>query len=173
MDSPTTTISKGLSESQIGGIVAAFERIGWHKTASQYQDYLGEQENLQRVIWLAHYQGSFSGYVTLVWNSGYIPFKRNSIPEIKDLNVLPEYQRNGIGSRLLDQAEQAAFRLSEAVGIGVGLTRDYVAAHQLYLKRGYSPDGNGVSYDGTPLEFGSSTIVDDRLCLMMTRNRRS
>jgi GNAT superfamily N-acetyltransferase len=79
------------------------------------------------------------------WRPTYPGFVDLNVPEIQDLNVLTEYRRNGIASRLLDRAETEAARRSSVVGITVGLHPGYNAAPRLYAKRGYIPDGRGIT----------------------------
>ncbi len=98
-------------------------------------------------MWVAFYTGQFAGYVTLKWVSHYQSFKDQHIPEIMDLNVLPPYRNKGIGTQLLEVAEQLAATQSPIVGLGVGLYDDYGSAQKLYIKKGYIPDGHGVTYN--------------------------
>lgn len=58
----------------------------------------------------------------VVWASSYPPLRESAIPEIQDLNVLDEFRRRGVASRLLDHAEAEISKRSAFVGIGVGLT---------------------------------------------------
>ena len=95
-----------LTAADCNRIAEAFARQGWNKPASQYVRYLQEQENSQREVWVAEWAGAFVGYVTVVWESEYAPFREAAIPEIVDLNVLMRYQRQGIGSALIQHAEQ-------------------------------------------------------------------
>lgn len=82
----------------------------------------------------------------------------------------------GIGSLLLDTAEKAAATKSEVVGIGVGLYAGadggYGAAQRLYVKRGYIPDGKGVTYNYQPAIPGNSYPLDDDLVLWFTKKLR-
>jgi hypothetical protein len=55
------------------------------------------------------------------------------------------------------------------VGLGVGLYTDYGAAQRLYVRRGYVPDGRGLSSNNRPVKPGTYIRVDDSLVLMMTR----
>ena len=158
-----------LREADIPEIVAAFRRIGWNKPAELYKEYLVEQQHHQRAVWVARVNGAFAGYLTLCRCSHYPPFEAAGIPEIKDLNVLPEYRNNGIASLLLDEAEATAHKYSGIIGIGVGMYPDYGAAQRLYVKRGYIPDGRGLCYDYQQLSVGESTINDDNLVLMLTK----
>jgi hypothetical protein len=79
----------------------------------------------------------------------------------------------GVGSQLLDLAEKEAATKSGAVGIGVGLYTGedggYGAAQRLYVKRGYIPDGKGVTYNYQPTIPGNSYRLDDELVLWFTK----
>ncbi len=55
-------------------------------------------------------------------------------------------------------------------GIGVGLIADYGAAQILYVKRGYLPDGNGISQRGKYLKHTDQVTVDDDLVLYLRKN---
>ncbi|WP_238551281.1 GNAT family N-acetyltransferase [Legionella oakridgensis] len=84
--------------------------------------------------------------------------------------MLPPYRNKGIGSQLLEMAEQLAATRSDVVGLGVGLYRDYGNAQKLYIKKGYSPDGYGLTYQYQEIKPGSSVPVDDDLVLWFTKN---
>lgn len=158
-----------LDQAAIPTIAAAFAQLGWHKPASQYARYLAEQERGERVVLVAWLGPCFTGYLTIVWRSGYAPFREAGIPEIVDLNVLPAQRRRGIGSRLLDEAERRIAERSTAAGIGVGLDPDYGAAQRLYVRRGYVPDGRGLTRHGRPVAWGQPVVVDDSLVLYLTK----
>jgi GNAT superfamily N-acetyltransferase len=83
--------------------------------------------------------------------------------------VLKVFQRQGIGTMLLDRAEAEIAMRSASVGIGVGLYADYGAAQSLYVKRGYVPDKRGISYGGTFLNYGDRAQVDDDLVLYLIK----
>ncbi|WHA06958.1 hypothetical protein N3Z16_02140 [Candidatus Megaera polyxenophila] len=82
------TLIRALSKKDIPRMVKAFSSIGWHKPAALFKRYWKEAEDIQRYVWVALVQGQFAGYVTLKWESEYLPFKHQNIPEIMDLNVL-------------------------------------------------------------------------------------
>jgi GNAT superfamily N-acetyltransferase len=90
-----------------------------------------------------------------------------------DLNVLPQFRKIGIGSLLLDTAEKEAATKSDIIGIGVGLYTGqdggYGSAQRLYVKRGYIPDGKGVTHNGQPTIPGNSYPFDDDLVLWFTK----
>lgn len=158
-----------LRSEDIQPIVAAFAELGWNKPAPQYKRYLDEQKSGQRLVLVAALKEIFAGYLTIVWESVYTPFREAGIPEIVDFNVLPKFRRQGIGSRLMDAAEDRIAARSSIAGIGVGLTEDYGAAHVLYIKRGYIPNGRGISWKGTICQYGDQVIVDDGLAIQFTK----
>jgi ribosomal protein S18 acetylase RimI-like enzyme len=160
---------RSLKRNDIQRIAEAFTGIGWKKPASLYRRYLHEQEIGQRAVLIATRSDIFCGYLTIVWASSYPFFQQEGIPEIVDFNVLPQFQRQGIGSLLMDEAEGRIAQRSPKAGIGVGLTADYGPAHILYIKRGYIPDGRGLTKDGRPLGYGEQISVDDRLTLYFTK----
>jgi len=165
-----------LIREDIAAISNAFNQIGWDKPISLFEGYLKEQEAGELLVWLAHFKDEFAGYVTLKWQSQYPSFKAQYIPEIMDLNVLPAYRKMGIGSMLLDWAEKEATTRSDIIGIGVGLYAGndggYGAAQRLYVKRGYIPDGEGVTYNYKPTVAGKSYPLDDDLVLWFTKKLR-
>lgn len=160
---------KPLNENDIEPIVAAFKELGWNKPSSQFYKYLSEQDNNERCIWVAWAEAEFLGYITLKWHSDYLPFKELGIPEINDLNVLPKYREKGIGTKLLDLAEEQASKKNEFLGIGVGLYSDYGNAQKIYVKRGYVPDGRGITYRNRFVTWNEAVTVDDDLVLWLIK----
>ncbi len=152
-------------------IADAFAQIGWssHKPLSQYQHYLAEQNAGKRVVLVAFVNGDFAGYVTIAWSSHYAPFQANDIPEIQDFNVLPAFRRRKIGTALMDRAEEEISHRADVVGIGVGMYADYGNAQRLYVKRGYVPDGRGITYNGRVLAPMAVARNDDGLVLYFTK----
>ena len=45
---------------------------------------------------------------------------------------------------------------SDTVSIEVRLYKDYRSAKEIYVKRGYIPDGNGITYNYNPVILGVS-----------------
>jgi GNAT superfamily N-acetyltransferase len=150
----------------------AFAAQGWNKPAAQFERYFFEQESGARTVLVAELDDKLAGYVTIVWKSGYAPFREESVPEICDFNVLKKFWRRGVGTALMDEAESRIAERSPVAGIGVGLTADYGAAQILYVKRGYVPDGRGIEHDGRSLFYGDSAPVDDGLVLHLTKRLR-
>ena len=162
-------IIRPLERRDIPEIAAAFERLGWHKPASLYEHYLLEQEAHRRQVCVAFVEEKFAGYLTVCWSSSYEPFQSEGIPEIVDFILLPEYRRRGIGTQLMERAEQEIARVSVVAGIGVGMTPDYGAAQRLYVLRGYVPDGRGLHYRGRAVQYGDRIVVDDDLGFYFTK----
>ncbi len=129
-----TVLVRTMQAEDTAVVAAAFAAQGWHKPVEQYTRYLEESVQGQRVVLLAEHAGEFAGYVTIVWESDYPPFREAGIPEIVDFNVLIKHQRGGIGTALLDEAERRIAMRSPVAGIGVGLTADYGAAQVLYVE---------------------------------------
>jgi GNAT superfamily N-acetyltransferase len=150
-------------------LVQEFARHNWHKPQSTFDLYYQEQNQEKRQVWLAFYQKKLAGYVTLRWNSYYQPFHDARIPEIMDLNILPPYRNKGLATQLLDTAEALAKTRSQIIGIGVGLYPDYGQAQRLYVKRGYIPDGKGLTYNYQSVPPGASVLLDDDLVLWFTK----
>jgi GNAT superfamily N-acetyltransferase len=165
-------VIRTLEAGDVQPIAAAFAAAGWNKPASQYERYLAEQQRGERVVLVAFLHGAFAGYLTIAWQSGYAPFREAGIPEIVDFNVLPRLRRRGIGSRLMEEAEQRIAERSGAVGIGVGMDPDYGAAQRLYVKLGYIPDGRGLSSNGRHVRWGETVTVNDGLNLHFTKDLR-
>lgn len=158
-----------LEQRDLQSIAAAFAELGWDKPASQYEKYLSEQETGARVVLVAFLNGEFAGYVTVCWRSHYPAFAISNIPEIVDFNVLPKFRRQGIGAKLMDEAERRVTKVSPVVGLGVGMTADYGSAQRMYVKRGYIPDGCGLFSRCEPVQYGKTVPVDDDLVLYFTK----
>jgi len=151
-------------------IAEAFKKLGWNKPASQYERYYTEQISNVRHVYVAFYDRTFAGYLTICWASPYPPFREAGIPEIVDFNVLPQFRRQGIGTTLMDDAENEIAKVSPVAGIGVGMDADYGAAQRLYVLRGYIPDGRGLHHKDRQVRYGETITVDDSLALYLTKN---
>jgi GNAT superfamily N-acetyltransferase len=158
-----------LQPQDIVPMAAAFTAIGWNKPAAQFERYLAEQEQSRRLVLVAFADERFCGYINIVWEPDYPPFREAGIPELQDFNVLPSHRRRGIGSTLMRAAEKQVADRSELVGIGVGMTADYGPAQRLYVQRGYIPDGRGLVYANRFPAYGDHVRVDDDLVLHFTK----
>lgn len=133
---------------------------------SLYKSYLEQSRQNLRIIFVAKWNGQFCGYVTLKWKSDYPSFCRNSVPEISDLNVLPRFRKQGIGTCLIRKCEQIARENGyKEIGLGVGMTADYGNAQRLYSRLGFIPDGNGLHYHSNVVSYADMVKVDDDLVI--------
>lgn len=159
-----------LNKSDIDEIVLVFKNLGWHKPKSIYDTYLEEQISSLRSVFIARANGKFCGYVTIKWMSDYRSFAEQSIPEISDLNVLPENRNQGIGTRLIIACEDLAReRKLPIIGLGVGLVSDYGNAQRLYIHLGYVPDKGGLHYKSELVSYDQLVKADDDLVLYLTK----
>lgn len=146
-----------------------FSRIGYTKPDGYFLTCLEEQSRGLFRCLVAHESDQYAGHIKLVWASHHPYFIRESIPEIQDLNVLPNQRGRGLGTSLIRQCERIARERSPVVGIGVGLHPGYNNAQRLYSKLGYILDGQGMHYKDKPVERGKSYPVDDELILYFTK----
>jgi ribosomal protein S18 acetylase RimI-like enzyme len=156
-------------KNDIQNIANALIEIGWRDRTTTLKEYLSEQTEKERIVMVASLDNKSAGYITILWRSVYPPFAEKSIPEIKDLNVLPIFRRQGIASKLLDRAEELISQCSDIAGIAAGMFSDYGAAQRLYIKRGYIPDGLGLFYHGKHIKMGQKITIDDDLDLYLTK----
>lgn len=161
---------KRLKKEDATVISSAFDEMGWNKPVEQYIRYFEEQSQQLREVIVAWKGSAFCGYVTINWNPHYKQFKTLQIPEIQDFNVLLKFRRQGVGTQLMDRAEEMVAARFPVVGIGVGLYDGYNAAQRLYALRGYVPNGLGVESHGKPLKYGDQITVDDSLILYFTKS---
>ncbi|MFY9589656.1 hypothetical protein [Rickettsia endosymbiont of Halotydeus destructor] len=56
-----------LNSLDIENIVSAFAKANWHKPKELFEQYLQEQQENKRLIWVAYLDDQIAGYVTLVW----------------------------------------------------------------------------------------------------------
>lgn len=157
---------------------ASFEDIPALKRAAEKQGALNDDNYFEdcfklvskgdRDIFVALHNDIIAGYVSLVWQPRYQPFRTMKIPEVQDLNVIPSMRRQGIASKLMDYCENTARKAGHAmIGIGVGIHSSYGPAQCMYIKRGYVPDGAGAAYDAKTMEFGEMRPLDDNYTLKL------
>lgn len=158
-----------INENDPAIISNAFLEQGWVKPKDQFEGYIIEQRNGERVTLIAEIDGTFAGYVNVLWNSYYQAFREHNVPEINDFNILIKYRGLGIGSKLMDRAEGMIKERSPVAGIGVGLFADYGIAQALYVKRGYIPDGKGIHNGQRYISSGDTVVIDDDVVLYFTK----
>jgi GNAT superfamily N-acetyltransferase len=150
----------------------SYTKIGWSKPAGYFAACCQLQAEGKLVLLVAEGAGTYLGHCKVVWQPDYLYFRENNIPEIQDLNVLAEFRRQGVASRLVDEAERLIGQRSAWVGIRFGLYRDYGPAQRMYIRRGYVPDGQGIAYNDAYVEPGRSYPVDDELTLGLVKRLR-
>lgn len=142
---------------------------GWHASIEKYEMRLQHQSEGKSISLVAEYKGNVAGYINVYPDSQSGAFADRGYPEIIDFCVLEKYRRNGIGSRLMDIAEQIAAEYSEIVYLGVGMHNGYGSAQRMYIKRGFIPDGTGVWYGDKVCEQYADCCNDDDLVLYMSK----
>lgn len=142
---------------------------GWHATKEKYEMRVQHQSEGKSVSLVAEYQGNVAGYINVYPNSEWGAFANQGYSEIVDFGVPEKYRRHGIGSKLMDIAEQLASGYSDTVYLGVGLHNGYGNAQRMYVKRGYIPDGTGVWYRDKVCEQYANCCNDDDLVLYMSK----
>ncbi len=164
-----TLLFRSLSEADATTISRAFELQGDHKPSSLYRHYLDLQKSKKLEPIIAEVDGDFAGYLAIKWTPDYPPFQEKGIPEVVDFNVLHKYQRKGIGTALMDEAERRIKGVSPLAGIGFGVFKDYGKAQILYVKRGYVPDGNGITQNAKSLVLGDQVTIDHSLVFYLVK----
>jgi GNAT superfamily N-acetyltransferase len=141
------------------------------KTIAKWTRYLEEQLQGARAACVVEQQGRIVAYGHLLRSSEYPRFREQNVPEISDVWVFAEHRGQGIATALIGHLERLAKQEGYmAVGIGVGLYRDYGTAQRLYVRLGYQPDGEGITYKGTTVVPGESYPVDDDLILWLSKS---
>ena len=145
---------------------------GWHQTIDKYLTRLKDQADGVSINLVAEYKGQVAGYNNVYPGRKAGPFQHGLWPEIVDFGVLEKYRCNGIGTKLMDVAEEIAGRYADTVYLGVGLYCSYGAAQRMYNKRGYILDGTGVWYGREQCDPYENYCVDDDLILYLTKKLR-
>lgn len=146
-------------------ILAEEEQLqGDHVTREKY-----DMRDGKAVALAAEYQGQTAGYISIYPDSDRGAFAGKGLPELVDFGVLKKYRNHGIGSLLMDTAEQIAAGFADTVYLGVGLHSGYGSAQRMYIKRGYIPDGSGVWYGDHICEPYTDCCNDDDLILYLSK----
>ena len=143
---------------------------GWQSREETFIRYLDEQAAGRRRVLIAVDEGAPVGYITLLPAALTGPFAGSGLPELSDFNVLISHQRRGIGTALMNTAEQLARTYGNRVTLAVGLHNGYGAAQRLYVRRGYVPDGSGVWYRDRIAQPYGEVNNDDGLLLYMSKD---
>ena len=140
---------------------------GWNASIDKYCNRLKDMEDGKAIALAAVYQGKAAGYINVYPNSQWGAFANQGLCEIVDFGVLEKYRCLGIGSKLMDTAEQIAKQYADMVYLGVGLHSGYGSAQRMYVKRGYIPDGSGVWYGETVCKPYADCVNNDDLVLYL------
>lgn len=145
---------------------------GWHASVDKYEVRLRHQSEGKSISLVAEYRDHVAGYINLYPDSEWGAFAGQGYAEIVDFGVLVKYRRHGIGSKLMDIAEQIASEYSDMVYLEVGMHNGYGSAQRMYAKRGYIPDGSGVWYGDKVCEPYADCCNDDDLVLCLSKRLR-
>jgi len=169
-----TIVIRAMTAEDMPVLVATKGGAAWNGGAEKWTGYLADQISEQRIVLLAARGSAILGYGSLLWVSGYPPFRNERIPEIKDVVVAERERRCGVGTALISALEERAGADGYArIGIAVGLYGDYGPAQRLYVRRGFIPDGRGMTYGGSPTPGGVKVKVDDDLLLWLVKSLRT
>lgn len=167
--SPLNIVVRQANHEDAGWMQESFDKHAWGKPEGYFANCCRLQDEGRLVLLVATVDGNYAGHCKIIWEPTYPYFKENKIPETQDLNVLAQYRRNGIATKLVEETERLIGERSEWAGIGFGLYRDYGAAQRMYVLRGYVPDGQGIVYEDVPVTPGESYCVDDGLVLGLVK----
>ena len=81
---------------------------GWDADKDKYLMRLKDQAEGRAVALAAEYRGAVCGYINVYPEPKYGAFAGKGYPEIVDFGVLEKYRNRGIGSKLMDVAEEIA-----------------------------------------------------------------
>lgn len=144
---------------------------GWHSSVDKFRMRLRDQAAGKCTPLVAELDGEPAGYLSVYFSAEHGPFRNQGIPELVDFAVLEKFRRRGVGSALMDAAEEIAFARSRVISIGVGLHAGYGSAQRMYVRRGYIPDGSGVWFEGAPAKPYAPCVNGDDLVLYFSRER--
>lgn len=142
---------------------------GWNVSIEKYLKRLEDQSSGKAISLVAEYSKKPVGYINIYPNSTCGALGGKGCPEIVDFGVLEKYRNQGIGTVLMDIAEQIAAAYADEVYLGVGLHSGYGSAQRMYVKRGYIPDGSGVWYQDTICPPYAECNNDDDLVLYLSK----
>lgn len=153
------------TQDDIPALYVLYDKIG--KKDDGYFETVLDKDCL---ILIASEENQDIGFVILNFEPKYNLYKKMEIPEIQDLNVIPDARQKGAATALVMACENIAEDQGAThVGISVGLTKDYGPAQRLYVKLDYMPDGNGITSQREPVQKHELYAADDDLCLMMVK----
>ena len=163
---------RALRQEDIPALVREEMAQGWGDSTKKLTMRLEHEADGKCITLCALVCGEPAGYIFVYPDAKDGAFGGKGLPEIVDFAVAEKYRRQGVGSKLMDAAEQIAARYADTVYLGVGLHSGYGSAQRMYVKRGYIPDGSGVWYqDGVCPQY-APCANDDGLILYLSKRLR-
>ena len=135
-----------------------------------YERYLNWQREGECSFLIALLNGRIAGYVFLLYKDRWGSMANQGIPGLADLWVFPECRGHGAGNALLEEAERIAAQHSDILHLDVHVTAEAGAAHRLYFRRGYMPDGKGVYLKYQPYDQAAGQVDPENLTLSLIKN---
>ncbi len=158
-----------LTHDRVEWLAGQFASLAWPKPEGYFRGCFAAQERGENIVLVARSGEHLHGYLKIIWEPDYPPFREQRIPEIQDLNVVPSSRRRGVATRLMDRAEATVATRSEIIGIGVGLHPGYAAAQRMYAIRGYVPDAQPLTYNNQFVIEDQQVRLDNDLVLHLTK----
>ena len=162
-------IIRSMEERDAQAITDAEIDHGWDASDETYEKRFEDQKLGKAISLVAEYSGKPVGYINVYPDNTWGAFGGKGYPEIVDFGVLEKYRKQGIGTLLMDIAEEIAATYADTVYLGVGLHSGYGSAQRMYVKRGYIPDGSGVWYQDKICEPYGECKNDDDLVLYLSK----
>ena len=169
MDRCKKVFIRPMKETDIDILLRNYAEQGWSKPREALESYLARQADNALFMFVAEVNDDVAGFVVLYEDTTVGPFANQKIPLLSDFIVFKKFQRQGIGNKIMDAAEEKAATLSNKIQLGVGVHEGYGAAQRIYVKRGYIPDGSGVWYRDSRLGEGEDCKNDDDLIMYFTK----
>ncbi len=160
---------RNMEDKDAQAITEAEIEQGWDASVEKYHKRLEDQRLGKAISLVAEYSRNPVGYINIYPDNTWGAFGGKGYPEIVDFGVLEKYRNRGIGTALMDTAEQIAATYADTVYLGVGLHSGYGSAQRMYVKRGYIPDGSGVWYQDKVCEPYGECRNDDDLVLYFSK----
>ena len=146
------------------------ERDESEDNVKYYERYLNWQREGECTFLIALLNDEIAGYVFVLHRDRWGSAANQGIPGLADLWVFEWNRGKGIGNALLDEAECVAAKYSDILHLDVHVTAEAGAAHRLYFRRGYMPDGKGVYLNYKPYEDSMGKVNPNHLTLSMFKH---
>ncbi|MCH8062578.1 MAG: GNAT family N-acetyltransferase [Chloroflexi bacterium] len=149
------------------------ERIAFDWAAPEKHSERFTRQEKGEAVYLVAWNGNLPvGHLLLKWRgTADDPLAPDieDCPDLEDLFVIPDYRSNGIGTRLLECAEQTAVeRGNTRIGLGVGV--DNPRARRFYLRLGYRETGTGrYETGGVYIDRDGSERSWTEVCVYLTK----